>query len=256
VTFTNQTSGNNTYNWNFGDSNSSNSTNPFHQYTDTGKFEITLNTTSEYGCVSKITDSVRVYEPRLDISAINLEFQEVNNFIKITGYFKNEGNLTVNNLDLYAKVDGGSFFKELWSGTLIKNGILVHEFSSQVYNPNEDTYLCVEATIPNQSIEINLSNNQFCSNMGENNFSVYNLFPNPSVNELNIPFNLTKKGIVYFSLYSAGGNLVRKFEFNAETPGIQITKMDISDLSSGIYGLNIEFEGKNIMKKILKQKKD
>lgn len=55
VQFTNQTPGDNSYSWNFGDGNTSTEINPVHTYTDTGSYDVTLVVFSENGCTDTIT---------------------------------------------------------------------------------------------------------------------------------------------------------------------------------------------------------
>lgn len=52
-----------TYNWNFGDANTSSSANPTHQYTASGEYYIQLNVTSNNGCQNFTYDTIKVYYP-------------------------------------------------------------------------------------------------------------------------------------------------------------------------------------------------
>lgn len=56
VTFTNNSAGAATYNWNFGDGNSSTAQSPVNTYTDQGSYTVTLVATNSLGC----TDTVRL----------------------------------------------------------------------------------------------------------------------------------------------------------------------------------------------------
>jgi PKD repeat protein len=59
--FINQTTGNpTTYNWSFGDGQSSTSQEPRHTYIDTGIYKVTLTTTTQSGCDSTISHNVRI----------------------------------------------------------------------------------------------------------------------------------------------------------------------------------------------------
>ena len=59
VTFTNQSSNANTYNWDFGDGNTSTDSDPIHTYTSEGTYNVTLTATNECGDVSS-TQSVSI----------------------------------------------------------------------------------------------------------------------------------------------------------------------------------------------------
>lgn len=67
VTFTNLSSGADSYLWNFGDGNTSTSTNPTHNYTTIGTFSVTLEATNEAGTTSfsrssYITTTAAIYQ--------------------------------------------------------------------------------------------------------------------------------------------------------------------------------------------------
>jgi gliding motility-associated-like protein len=48
--------------WTFGDGNTSNDTEPVHQYTDTGSHQVYLYIQTEYGCRDTATEAVRIKE--------------------------------------------------------------------------------------------------------------------------------------------------------------------------------------------------
>jgi PKD repeat protein len=65
-------SGNVTYKWSFGDGDSSMDMNPKHFYTSNGNYSVTLEVTSDNGCIDQITKIVKVYElPNVAFSANN-----------------------------------------------------------------------------------------------------------------------------------------------------------------------------------------
>ena len=53
----------NAWNWDFGDGNTSNQQNPFHTYSTSGTYTITLNVASQKGCKDTTTNVVTVYDP-------------------------------------------------------------------------------------------------------------------------------------------------------------------------------------------------
>ncbi len=62
------------YNWDFGDGNSSDAQSPTHTYATTGPFDVILTVTSDSGCVDDITHTVNVYPyPEPDFIADPLE---------------------------------------------------------------------------------------------------------------------------------------------------------------------------------------
>jgi len=64
VHFINQSTGAQSYTWNFGDQNTSNTTSPYHYYANPGLYTVTLVANNQYGCDDSITkvDYVTIYQ--------------------------------------------------------------------------------------------------------------------------------------------------------------------------------------------------
>ncbi len=70
-----------TYNWNFGDGNTSNSTDAEHSYLQDGTFSVTLTATSDRLCVSSLTKEINIYPlPETDFRFENVCFGNAVNF--------------------------------------------------------------------------------------------------------------------------------------------------------------------------------
>ena len=253
VYFINGTTGASSYLWDFGDTVQSTAQNPVHQYTDTGNFQITLFVTSPNGCHANLYDSIRIENPRLDVAAVGVETEEIGDFLKITGQFKNEGNVEVNSMELYARVNDGTYLKEEWSGNLPKGGILVHQFSAQPYKEKNESYICIESLKPNLTNDLNPTNNTFCSVTGANNFEVFNLYPNPAESQIYIPINIPINQELKITTYSSKGQTLDETLYNFDSNGLHIVQLDLNKLSNGIYCVKIEFNGKSELKKFIKK---
>ena len=72
VQFTNLTSGNNTYTWDFGDGTNSADASPAHTYTDTGSYTVTLIAANANGCIDTIVRSqyIQVGKPTITFSGL------------------------------------------------------------------------------------------------------------------------------------------------------------------------------------------
>ena len=57
------------YSWNFGDGDTSNLTNPNHQYMDTGMYQVTLIATNQFGCTDIITQGPYIVLPNQNFFA-------------------------------------------------------------------------------------------------------------------------------------------------------------------------------------------
>ncbi len=69
ITFNNTSGGGATYQWNFGNGQTSNATNPSVVYNSPGSYDVTLTVTSANSCVSTVTQTVIVYP--LPVATIN-----------------------------------------------------------------------------------------------------------------------------------------------------------------------------------------
>lgn len=70
ITFTDQSIGAVSYNWNFGNNNSSNLQNPQHNYTAAGNYNVSLTVESANGCTNTTSHTVTVYpKPNANFSA-------------------------------------------------------------------------------------------------------------------------------------------------------------------------------------------
>lgn len=101
----------------------------------------------------------------------------------------------------------------------------------------------------NPPIVTNIASTQFVETlsiveMDANQFAIY---PNPSSNLLNIKGNTM---IDKVSLIDLNGRILKEFNFNTQTLHAQL---DLTDLTNGIYFLEIKFDQGNTIKKIIKK---
>jgi PKD repeat protein len=73
IAFTNTSTGNNTYSWDFGDGASSTEVNPTHTYTTQGTYTVTLTATNDCGTATK-TETLTVTPSYCSVSAQNGDF--------------------------------------------------------------------------------------------------------------------------------------------------------------------------------------
>ncbi|MBK7852844.1 MAG: T9SS type A sorting domain-containing protein [Bacteroidetes bacterium] len=86
------------------------------------------------------------------------------------------------------------------------------------------------------------------SDINQNTVSV---FPNPTAGDINISLNNNKTGLISVSIYSMAGNVQYKRSFSGtDNQNILIEKFE-SDLSPGIYILNVMGENLNISNKLI-----
>ncbi|PWH86903.1 T9SS type A sorting domain-containing protein [Brumimicrobium oceani] len=81
-----------------------------------------------------------------------------------------------------------------------------------------------------------------------------NAFPNPTIDQVAIQFNIDEGQTVYLEIYDARGRLVKKLETLAAKKGLNEYVFSMLPLSSGVYTIQVLTNGKVIQKeKIIKQ---
>jgi PKD repeat protein len=254
VTFTNTTIGGSTYNWDFGNGFISNSVSPIHQFVDTGLFLVTLNATSPFGCKSKDTASILVFLPRLDAAAIGSNLEEVDGFLKVKGLFKNSGTTPLTKMELFARLNDGSFVREIWTGFLPKGALLNYTFNSNLYLIDKENYVCVTVQNPNDSTDALPSNNEYCSAFDAQGLIVYELYPNPATDQIRVPVYVPERGEITLSLYDANGKLVWDPSKSLKEKGLQYFDLNTYSLGYGIYCLVVENKNKKIPVKFMRDR--
>ncbi|MFK8162333.1 MAG: LamG-like jellyroll fold domain-containing protein [Lewinella sp.] len=78
------------------------------------------------------------------------------------------------------------------------------------------------------------------------------VFPNPTVNEVNVSFNLDQAAAVKIDLLGISGNLAKKINQGVLRAGDHTVNIDMSDLPEGIYLLSFISNGDFITAKVLK----
>ncbi len=84
----------------------------------------------------------------------------------------------------------------------------------------------------------------------ENNFLNMQLYPNPTTDKIHLTYNLITSGAVSIKIYDVKGQLVESLLDEKQSAGEQVLDKNIS-LSRGIYMLNLNVEGKQIVKKLI-----
>ncbi len=102
VSFTNNSSGATSYTWDFGDNNSSNTTNPKKVYASPGAYEVVLTATTAKNCVDKDTQTVVIHPvPVADFTTNNVCFGD-------TANFTNTSTISSGNINFHWDFDDGT----------------------------------------------------------------------------------------------------------------------------------------------------
>lgn len=253
VNFNNQTYGGNSYNWNFGDGNSSIDFSPIYTFQDSGIFNITLTSTSLHGCIDSISKTIQLIEPVIDLAVKNIyyEFLPNSNFMKMSVQLANVGRVTIKNINLLLQNSSTGTILESWNGSLAPNMQNIYTFTSLIEMPNGEipSLICVKASNINHGVDANLLNNEFCKTL--NKFELINLYPNPTSKQLYLEFISPEVSTLEINLFDNAGNIVSTLFSGQSSKGINRINFLMSIYSQGLYVLEIKNKEEIIRKKIV-----
>lgn len=255
VTFSNSSTGGDSYLWYFGDGDSSIFFNPFHTYysdtvCDTIKLFVTNTTT---GCKSLYTDSICLNHNVLDIAVNSVIATPNGNVLNVSAVIQNKGSIIIYNYELEVNVDGNKIIIPMQK-TLIPEGISIDTFSQAfAINPyNPPPYVCVTAKNPNGiSPDNNPSNDEQCASLLPD-FQVFNIYPNPTQNTIYVESILPIDGEIKITLYDVLGQPVGILYDGQALKGFNKFEFSTSVFAKGEYFLTVEFGNKRIVNKLTK----
>jgi len=254
VDFTDQSIDGVTYDWEFGNSDTSAIENPTIDYESDGKYNIQLITYSEYGCADTAFGFIKVTIPSLDMAVNQIYTAKINEdrFLEITADLINFGTREVNDFDLIASTSDGSTILEKWTGELLTLEDTNYRFSAafELINGELPSVVCVQLENPNGEIDDNQSNNEYCLSLTE--FLVFDPYPNPANDWIYLDFILPEDGPVTIQLYNSLGKLVRIIYDGNSDKGLNRLSFLVDDLSSEMYTIVVNYGEDSEFKKFIK----
>ena len=89
------------------------------------------------------------------------------------------------------------------------------------------------------------------NDLGTGNISQLSVYPNPSSGQVNLVFDLLESASVTFEVYNLLGQLQME-KFKAVLPaGENVKQLDLQQLASGVYWINIEANGTRLTRKMI-----
>ncbi|MCU0437625.1 MAG: PKD domain-containing protein [Raineya sp.] len=247
INFTNFSSGATFYQWDFGDGETSQETNPKHAYKQAGEYIVTLKAKTNNDCESSISQIVGVGVLQTDL-AIN---QAILTNEKLNVELENKGNTLLNQISVEIQI-GDTTFREIYPNT-IALGEKVN-LDLQTILPTEllskNPYVCIKV-LPKPSLQdSNVKNNQACINLS-NRFTVFEPYPNPTSDNLTISFTAPNTGSVKIAFTDVVGRNIN-YQIVANT-GYNEQSLSLKGLAKGLYVVSFEYENKVLYKKVIVQ---
>ncbi|MDP4266265.1 MAG: PKD domain-containing protein [Bacteroidota bacterium] len=253
VTFNNLSSSDaSKYIWRFGDGAISNLKNPLHTYQKKGKYYITLTSYSITGCYDSIMDSINVIKPYIDIAVSNLNPINDGKTISVKINVTNNSNVPVHSIDFRSALGSSNIIWENWKGNIEPDKTFLYSFKSsfEQLSDYQPSHLCVSVS-PTSLIDEVPENNQMCIQF-TNEFKVYNIYPNPSDQYINIEYVIPTADIINIDIYNLLGAKIQKVFSGSGNEGYNSVIQDISNLEKGFYILKITYKSNEFIGKFIK----
>jgi hypothetical protein len=99
---------------------------------------------------------------------------------------------------------------------------------------------------------LNPTSSSGINNYISNNFNL-SFYPNPATESAHLTYNLTKSSTVSIKMYDIKGREVTKLLDETQSEGEQSLDVNVSNLSKGIYIVNLNVDGEHSIKKLIVQ---
>jgi hypothetical protein len=115
--------------------------------------------------------------------------------------------------------------------------------------PGSIDFVCITASLPDTGKDITPDNNRGRFALG-NAFRFFNIYPNPTRNELNASYVLDREGKLTMEIVDALGRRVWLLEDEVKQPGVYQPKYSFR-LKPGFYTVRASFEGAKVVKRLV-----
>lgn len=237
ATFTDASTDPASWNWDFGDGNSSTSQSPSHTYSTTGTFNVCLIVSNGCGA-DTLCKNITITCPK-PVASFNLVESGNPSYPANHWQATNTTDSTTYTSYLWEDGDGNS------SGS-IKNPNLEYSIAGGGSGPGTYT-VCL--TVTNACGSDKLCKQLTFTNVGISEISALSetkLYPSPAANNIYFDFNFDKRSDVSVSLFDVVGKNVMNVQFKNVMSSTE--KINISELPTGVYIIKLS-SGNNVVTK-------
>jgi PKD repeat protein len=247
VTFTNQSVGATLLEWDIEDYYAGNDENPTIEIPESAigsTVTAQLVVANSVGCADTLQRTYSVYETRTDIAVTHIyTYTDDEGFVSIGAELTNLGSSTITEADMYLRLLDGPTYKDKWVGELKVGQKKIHVFQMAPFTNNNiqtanEHYICAQAVIkqPASLVDEDLSNNELCINVNEEQLIFIDPYPNPAKEQLTIRLILPFEKTVSLTIYDTNGKKVHTL-LNEEllSTGLSEYKVNVAGWAQGTY---------------------
>ncbi|HQJ58239.1 MAG TPA: PKD domain-containing protein, partial [Bacteroidales bacterium] len=247
VSFSTNSIGTN-YFWDFGDLNSEIGSNVSHVYNNEGIYNVFLVVSNEYTCSDTAYGTVYLLPSILDLQILEINFIDSMSLWQPELVIYNNSTRPVKKIKFDFGFDYPNEFVHLWNNRLEMGEIESIKLPLLLNNDEARTSFCVKATaidVLDQN-DVNVDDNILCTSLS-NNFYIMKLFNDDDY--LNLWINMPSEGQLFCSITNVLGQTMFKSAVIEANRGMNQFKIPILNLTSGIYMLQINYNGNILTKK-------
>jgi hypothetical protein len=190
----------------------------------------------------------------LDLGLEGINFTKSGDLWQLTAKVRNNGNQAISEFALNAQLDGKSLINELFSGDTIFAGTfknLTFNTRFQVNNTETPGYLCIDITEVNHGADDNTVNNHKCITTGKE-FEVFDVYPNPFTDQINIGINIPEEGVASVRIVDAAGKVIMNPNEKNYLQGYNTISMTSLHMEAGVYFAEVKYNDQKKIIRILK----
>ena len=170
---------------------------------------------------------------------------------------ENKGSDTIQSYQIYVRFNGNfncSYDEHLW--TLENRNLAPGEkdtiHKEDLLQDDMETHLCFKVMNPNQEVEVNFGDNNFCKDIVLTDILVtgiesgFSFYPNPVSDQIQLRYELP--GNAQFTILDLQGRVLKQGELAKE-----ISSVDLSAFTPGIYIIRVQNASGELNRKFMKQ---
>ena len=255
ISFENESTGADTYNWYFNDGtgNESSETNPVYIYTDVGKFLPALVAYNDMGCKDSITSEVNIVQPVTDVSLNTITEVRINNKRKFILNISNLGTTHINDMEIIISINGQYDLVETFQDEIPANESINYTLNFELLDAaGQDLhFLCIQLNpVSILYPDINNQNNQECLTSNED-FVILDPYPNPVSDNLYLNILLPEKEDLTIQMVSSNGQIKWHRQITDTKKGLNKIIIQMDEVPTGVYILNIAYKGSLVNRQVV-----